>query len=69
MVALLNTAPARGAPTADATIVQLKHEVAETVRPQAQWRPVLACRWQQDADGRLFCEWDLELPNIPVPPH
>jgi hypothetical protein len=69
MVALLDTTPVRGAPTAHNTLVELSREVVATVFRQAQRRPMLACRWQQDADGRLFCQWDLELPGIPVPPH
>ena len=64
MAALLDIAPVRGVLSADRTIVQLKREVAATLRR----RPVLVCHWHQDADGRLSCQWDPELPDIPVPP-
>jgi hypothetical protein len=69
MAALLNTASARGAKTADNTIAQLKRAVSATVRQQAQQRPMLACHWLQAANGRLYCQWDLEVPDIPIPPH
>jgi hypothetical protein len=69
MAALLQIAPVRGATTAADTIALLLRDVQSAVlRQQAAGRPTLTCLWTQDADGRLSCHWEIELPDIPVPP-
>ena len=69
MAAFLKNAPPRGASTAAESIVRLNHTVAATLSRQASARPTLVCHWLQDAGGRLSCYWDVELPDIPIPPH
>jgi hypothetical protein len=69
MVAFLKIRPWHGALTAAETIARLNDTVAVTLRRQAQRRLRLVCHWQQDANGRLSCRWDIEPPNVPVPPH
>ena len=69
MAAFLNIAPRHGASTAAETIARLNRAVEATLSRQAHGRPTLVCHWLQDADGRLSCHWDVELPDIPIPPH
>jgi hypothetical protein len=69
MAAFLKIRPAHGAMTAAVMIARLDRADAAIPRRQAQPRPTLVCRWQQDADGRLSCRWDIEPPDVPVPPH
>lgn len=69
MAALLKIRPAHGAQTAAETIARLNDAVAATLRRQASGRPTLVCHWTQDADGRLSCHWEIEAPDIAIPPH
>ncbi len=69
MAALLKIAPVHGASAAAETIGRLNRALEASLCRQAQARPTLACRWQQDAHGRLSCYWEIDLPDIPVPPH
>jgi hypothetical protein len=69
MAAFLHLAPPRGAVTAaDDTVARLRRDVQATLNQQANTRPTLACHWTQDADGRLSCHWEIEAPDIPIPP-
>jgi hypothetical protein len=68
MAALLTFAPAHGAQVIAETIVRLKHNVEATLSRQENERQRLACSWAQDADGRLFCYWEIEPADIPLPP-
>ena len=69
MAALLKFRPWHGATTAAETIARLNGAVETTLRRQASVRPTLVCHWQQDANGRLSCFWEIEAPRVPVPPH
>ncbi len=69
MAALLKVRPAHGALTAAALIARLNRADEATLRRQAYARPTLVCHWQQDAEGRVYCHWDIEPPSVPVPPH
>jgi hypothetical protein len=69
MAALLKFSPAQGASTTAEAIAQLKDVVRATLHPQMRGRPVLVCRWLEDADGRLSCHWEIEVPNVSIPPH
>ena len=69
MAALLQTAPIQGATISADPITRLRRRVQAAVRrQQAIGRPTLICHWVQDADGRLSCQWEIEFPDIPVPP-
>lgn len=68
MAAFLHLAPPRGAVTAADTVARLRHNVQATLNQRAGARPTLVCHWTQDADGRLSCHWDIEPPDIPIPP-
>jgi hypothetical protein len=68
MAALLKNRPAHGAMAAAQIIARLNHVVAASLIHQANGRPTLVCHWTQDADGRLSCHWDIEPPDIPIPP-
>jgi hypothetical protein len=78
MVALLKFAPTHGV-FAPGTIPRLNWKVEEALRRQAQTRSTLVlrrahegstlvCQWQQNADGRLTCHWDIEVPGGRIPP-
>jgi hypothetical protein len=68
MAALLKFAPAHGILTAAETIARLSTAVQASLSRQADARPTLVCRWLQDADGRLSCHWEFEVPAaIPSP--
>jgi hypothetical protein len=77
MAALLRFAPAHGVLTAG-TIWRMNPSIEGALRREAQARPghvlrrahggpTLVCHWQQSADGRLSCCWDLEVPHAPIP--
>jgi hypothetical protein len=61
-------ASAHGAVTTAKVIARLNAIEATLSRP-AHERPVLVCRWQQDANGGLSSHWEIEAPDVPVPPH
>jgi hypothetical protein len=65
MAALLHFPLARGAVGAANTITTLKRDVAASLDRLQAARPVLVCHWLQDADGRLSCYWEIELPAHP----
>jgi hypothetical protein len=69
MAALLKFTTTHGRSTATETIRRLNCGIEATLRRQAHERPTLVCRWQQGADGHLSCYWDIEVPDIPIPPH
>jgi hypothetical protein len=39
------------------------YDIEETLKQQPAIRPVLLCRWLQDANGRLSCYWEVALPG------
>ncbi|HTW70120.1 MAG TPA: hypothetical protein VME47_09560 [Acetobacteraceae bacterium] len=67
MAALLQFAPPRRDVTT-AAVARLQNVVRATLDRQARTRPALACRWLNDANGRLSCHWEVEFP-APVPPY
>jgi hypothetical protein len=69
MAAFLRIRPGHGALTTAEVTARLNRADEATLRRRANGRPTLVCHWQQDADGRLFCHWDIEPPDVPVPPH
>ena len=69
MAALLKIRPAHGALTAANAIARLNNDVVATLHQRAQVRPTLVCHWQQGADGHLSCHWEIEHPDVPIPPH
>ena len=68
MAAFLKIRPGGALTTAEVT-ARLNRADEATLCRRANGRPTLVCHWQQDADGRLFCRWDIESPEISVPPH
>jgi hypothetical protein len=55
---------------------RMKHSIEGARRREAQarptlvvhrthWAPTLVCHWQQSADGRLSCHWDIEIQPPP----
>jgi len=69
MAAFLKTRPVHGALTAAEMLARLNRADEATLCRQARGRLTLVCHWHQDANGRLFCRWDIESPEISVPPH
>ncbi len=68
MAALLHLRPASAVGAANA-VAALKRDIAATLSQQQAARPVLLCRWLQDADGHLSCHWEIEPRTcIPIPP-
>ena len=65
MAALLKFGTAAEVLTTAETIARLN--AAATLRRPVCVRPKLACHWQLDAEGRPFCRWDIEAPDIPSP--
>jgi hypothetical protein len=69
MAAFLDIAPPYGAANAADTIERLDRTIRITLALRQEARPTLVCRWLQDADGRLSCYWEVDLPiDIPIPP-
>jgi hypothetical protein len=69
MAAFLDIAPSCGAPIAADTVVRLNRSIRIALARRQEARPTLVCRWLQDADGRLSCYWEVDLPiDIPIPP-
>ena len=62
------SSPAYGAMSAGKMIARL-NAIAGRESRQEEARPVLVCRWRQDANGRLSSHWEIEGPDVPVPPH
>ena len=69
MAAFLKIRPGHGALMTAEVIARLNRADAANLCRRANGRPTLVCHWEQDADGRLSCHWDIEPPNVPVPPH
>ncbi|MBV9251307.1 MAG: hypothetical protein JO227_18900 [Acetobacteraceae bacterium] len=69
MAAFLKFTPGQGAFTTADLISRLCDAEMASLSIQARARPTLVCRWQQEADGRLFCHWEADVPDIPIPPH
>lgn len=78
-LALLKFAPTRGGLTAAGTIWSTNRNIEGALRREAQARqtsvlrragggPMLVGHWQQGADGRLSCHWDIEVPGAPTFP-
>jgi hypothetical protein len=76
MAALLRFAPAHGVLTAG-TIWRMNRSIEGALRREAQARPAhvvrrahggptLVCHWQQSADRRLSCDWDIEVPRASI---
>lgn len=69
MAALLHLAPPRGAANTATELNRLRALVHATLAQRGPRPRMLACHWQADANGRLSCHWDVEVPVIvPVPP-
>jgi hypothetical protein len=69
MAAFLDIAPPYGAAITADTIRRLDRSIRIALARRQEARPTLACRWLQDADGRLSCFWEVDLPiDIPIPP-
>jgi hypothetical protein len=65
MAVLLHHPPAGGAHA----VAALKRDITATLSQQQAARPVLLCHWLQDADGRLYCHWEIEpAASIPIHP-
>ncbi len=62
MAALVKLVPPGVASTTQTVVPHLKHAWLADLNQRSGERAVLVCRWAQEADGRLFCEWDLEVP-------
>jgi hypothetical protein len=67
MAALLHLVSPRGASSASDT-ARLDSRVQVTLSGQLTVRSILVCNWLQDECGRLSCNWELELPESPIPP-
>ncbi len=68
MAAFLDTLPCGAASAAD-TVGRLERTIRIALARRQEAHPTLACRWLQDADGRLSCYWEVDLPiDIPIPP-
>jgi hypothetical protein len=69
MAVLLHHPPAGGAHAVAAVVAVLKRDIAATLNQQQAARPVL-CHRQQDAEGRLYCHWEIEpAASIPINPN
>ncbi len=68
MVAFLQLAPTRDTRPTTAIVGKLDRAVQASLSQPKGVRPTLVCRWLQDADGRLSCYWDIDLPDLPIPP-
>ena len=69
MAALLKVRPVPGVSSAADTVARLNTAVQASLLRHANVRAVLVQHWTADADGRLSCHWDIELPpDIPIPP-
>ena len=67
MAALLKFGTASGVLTTAEIIARLNAAAEATLCRQVRGRPKLACHWQVDAAGHLFCRWDTEASDIPCP--